>query len=578
MKYFITFYIYVSFCLNAQIFDNFSSQKLNTWQGDTSLFTVSNSILQSNGPSVTNQAFYISHTNNLINATEWNLSIDLKFNPTSSNFTRIYLGADNPNLKSALNGYFIQFGETNADTLDFYRQTGTSITKIFTGRRAFTFNIKCDLKIERDDSGNWKFYLDNLLEGTCNDNTITQTNYFGILCQYATASRFNQFNFDNIDIKSITKDTISPILRELKLISDTSISLKFNECIRPKNHWKNSIESSNLIFEQIDSSKSDHGELIIFTQKIDSNFYYQLKISTINDCEGNPFQTKDTLIYQSKMPKMGDIVLNEIMFNAKTNESEYVEIYNQTTNAINLKNLYVSKLKNNVFYNTKQFVETDLFIQPKSYVVICEDKNALLAKYPNSIATQLIELSSWLTLTDDSGTIFIHTENGRVIDQLHYDDHLHNPLIKNSDGVALEKIEETKPSNESQWWQSAAETSNFGTPTLKNSQHLADQNSNVLLSNKVISPNNDGLDDYCVIFLKNVQIGSYVNIKVIDSEGRVIKTLAQNSSVSSLTEIIWDGTQDNNTKAPIGAYIIWIEKYSIGKNPSYERIPVAVFE
>ena len=59
---------------------------------------------------------------------EWRIWTKQSFSPSSSNYARIYLTADNPDLTIAENGYYIQLGESGSnDALRLYKlENGTS--------------------------------------------------------------------------------------------------------------------------------------------------------------------------------------------------------------------------------------------------------------------------------------------------------------------------------------------------------------------------------------------------------------------------------------------------------------------
>ncbi|HQN17204.1 MAG TPA: hypothetical protein PLC90_12735, partial [Bacteroidales bacterium] len=159
--------------LSAQFYDNFSDGNFTdsvTWTGTNSYFVINNEVLQSNGPnSNTNtvgDTIYLSTPNTMMDATEWSFLLDLKFNPTADNIVRIYLVSDNADLRQNLNGYFIEMGQTNADYVKFYKQSGALKTLLFTGTTAYSAStVKTMIKVTRSASGSWKIYSDPTAAG-----------------------------------------------------------------------------------------------------------------------------------------------------------------------------------------------------------------------------------------------------------------------------------------------------------------------------------------------------------------------------------------------------------------------------
>src|SRR5688572_20305040 len=120
--------------LLAQIQDNFADGDFSNdpeWLGDDSLFAVSSGQLQLQAPAVSGTA-YLATTSTALNNASWEFTVTLQFNPSGSNYVRLYLVSDQPDLSGALNGYFILIGDT-PDEISLYKQTGTATIKIIDG-------------------------------------------------------------------------------------------------------------------------------------------------------------------------------------------------------------------------------------------------------------------------------------------------------------------------------------------------------------------------------------------------------------------------------------------------------------
>src|SRR5207244_11496002 len=94
--------------------------------------------------------------------------------------------------------------------------------------------------------------------------------------------------------------------------------------------------------------------------------------------------THDTVPPTPSQPvDSGDIVINEVLFSAKTGGAEFVEIYNSSNKAINLKTLSIAKrdlttlqLKTTVPINT-----SDYFLYPQKYLCLTKDTTAVMSQY-----------------------------------------------------------------------------------------------------------------------------------------------------------------------------------------------------
>ncbi|MCX6250287.1 MAG: lamin tail domain-containing protein [Bacteroidetes bacterium] len=203
----------------AQVTENFSDGDFSLdpqWIGDTSKFEVNTAEqlqLHSSGVDTS----FLFTTNSFIENSEWNFWLKLAFNTSANNYARIYLAADHPDPRSSMNAYFLQIGGIH-DSLDFYRQNGYDIEKLFTGNYTSTNHSTNTLRIKviHDKSGKWHLLTDRtgdlnyLEEGAILDSTITSTSWFGLYCHY-TSSNSIKFYFDDIYIGPVIEDTITPI-------------------------------------------------------------------------------------------------------------------------------------------------------------------------------------------------------------------------------------------------------------------------------------------------------------------------------------------------------------------------------
>ncbi|GIV44468.1 MAG: hypothetical protein KatS3mg035_1591 [Bacteroidia bacterium] len=133
-KTFFWFLCFIPLISFAQVIDDFSDGDFTnnpTWIGDVSEFIVNaNFQLQSNGPAA-NATLHLSTASTYATTCEWRFWVRCAFNPSTTNLARIYLIADQADLESSLNGYYIQIGGVtgNVDAIDLFRQDGTTRTK-----------------------------------------------------------------------------------------------------------------------------------------------------------------------------------------------------------------------------------------------------------------------------------------------------------------------------------------------------------------------------------------------------------------------------------------------------------------
>lgn len=172
------------------------------WSGEVAKFTIDNFQLRLQAPSVASTA-YLSTESAAINNAAWTFTVKMEFNPSGSNYTRVYLVSDQAELSGPLNGYFVIIGDT-PDEISLYKQAGTVSTKIIDGPDgSVNFSVvNVAIRVTRDANGNWELLSDVGLTGTfallgsSTDNTFDASSYFGVYCNY-TSTRSDKFYFDN---------------------------------------------------------------------------------------------------------------------------------------------------------------------------------------------------------------------------------------------------------------------------------------------------------------------------------------------------------------------------------------------
>lgn len=475
-KYILAFIISVPLWLNAQINDNFSDGDFTqnpTWSGDDASFLITSEQLQSNGPNVSGSKIYLSTQSTLIHQTEWSFLVDLKFNPTATTFTRIYLVSSSNDLKDSLDGYFIHIGNTNDDYVKLYRQSGTTVTELFTGSTSLgSGNIKARIKVTRDNSGSWTIYTDKTggfnynLEGNVNDNTFTSTDFFGVYAEYSTASRYNLYYFDDFYVGPIIVDTVPPALQQVNVDNNLRLSLLFSEAVEQVSaentlHYNLSPSPGMPLAAQRDAGNNAL-VFLDFASPLTVGQNYQLTVYNIEDLSGN-ILTSQTFNFTYYLPAPYDIVINEIMADPSPvvglPDFEYVELYNTTNAAVNIQGW---KLK----YGSTEKILPSVVIPPDSFVVLTTAAGApAFASFCN---VAIVDGLSSTSLTNAGTTLILSDNTGQQIHVVSYSDTWYQESNKIDGGWSLEQISPLSPCGNMNNWKASTDASG-GTPGRRNS-------------------------------------------------------------------------------------------------------------
>jgi hypothetical protein len=296
------------------------------------------------------------------------------------------------------------------------------------------------------------------------------------------------------------------------------------------------------------------------------NKVYTITANNLSDCVGNNIASFNTCkLGVATVPDSLNLVINEVLFNPKPNSFDYVEIYNNSSKIVDLKNIIIgNRNASGVIGSIKNLSVDNYLLLPGEYMVITENAEVIKNEYNAKNATAFTELTSLPSMPDDKGNIVLLTAAGNIIDELKYDSKWHFALLDNEEGVALERIDFNKPTNDANNWSSAASTVTYGTPTYQNSQYRANiqLKGSSTITPPIFSPDNDGFDDFAFINFSFAEPNNVANITIYDGSGRPIRVLQKNATMAANASFKWDGLDDKQQKVPIGIYVIYSQVFN----------------
>jgi len=596
MKSILFITILIPLALHAQVRDDFSDGNFTSnpeWTGDTSAFTVNSQHqlqLNSSGSDTSclvTQGFALA-------SREWSFWIKMSFNTSLNNYARIYLGSDTRDLKGNTNAIYIQAGGSG-DSLVLFRQNGSVCLPMFKFpylRTNHSVNV-LRIRICRDSAGNWDLYADStggnslVRYGSFSDKGLVPSAWLGVYCRY-TSSNSGKFWFDDFYAGEIIHDTIPPRLISYGFSDSLTIRMKFSEnidstCLITDSNFSLKNNPEKILKAYI--SSSDQSTLFIQINTKQNGFFCDsLKIKKIPDFSHN-FLT-DTCVFlcyyipASCLP--GDILINEVLFNPDAAGSRFIEVINHSDKAIDLHTLSAGIAKGSE--TARQFKilsETGRMLLPGDYFVITADSEKLCSRYNVPFPGRISVPYPFPSMNRDSGSIVLITNaDSAIIDEMQYNDNMQLAFLENTEGVSLERLDPQLPSGLRANWQSASGTSGFASPGYENSHYAADPEKgiDIQLSSALISPDNDGKDDFLYIRLNKVEEGTLVTLRIFDIRGNLVRTLCSSGTASENSLFVWDGTGDNKRRVQMGYYILLSESLSISGRYSRVKKAIAVAE
>ena len=310
------------------------------------------------------------------------------------------------------------------------------------------------------------------------------------------------------------------------------------------------------------------------------NKVYTVTASVVTDCVGNAISSSNTArVGLSEVADSLSIVINEILFNPPSAGSDYVEIYNRSNKIIDLKQTYIANRNTTgIVSSIAQLSAAPYLFFPEDFMVITENvdwvKSSFITKNPGAFIT----IATMPSFNDDAGDVIILNAQGNITDELKYTDKWHFKLLDNKEGVALERIDYNASTQSQDNWHSAATNVNYGTPTYKNSQFRINDGvqGEVKLSPEIVSPDNDGQDDFATIDYSFPESGNVASITIFDASGRPVRYLQRNALCGTSGSFRWDGLGEKNQQLATGVYVVFTEVFNLNGKKKHFKTPIVV--
>lgn len=301
---------------------------------------------------------------------------------------------------------------------------------------------------------------------------------------------------------------------------------------------------------------------IIYTLTISSN--------TVTDCVGNFMTTGNTGMFAiPETAEAGDVIINEVLPDPVNDGADFVEIYNRSQKVIDLKSLTICTQDtiSLALQEVENLSSTGFLLFPGNYLVISESGEAIRSQYNTPGERVFADVNDMPAMNIDGDVVVIANTAGSIIDKLVYTDDMHFPLLNDTKGVSLERIDFERPTQDITNWHSAAESAGFATPGYRNSQYNAGTTADAIsISPEIFSPDNDSYNDVVNINYQFDSPGMVGNVSIYDPRGRLVRSLVKNELLGISGTFSWDGIDDSREKARIGIYIIYFEAFDARGN------------
>lgn len=574
-------FLFFIFCtrLVGQFYDDFNDGSLTNnilWSGDIVDFTINDDLaLQLSADSAGVSTIY-APIDVPFDSLEIAIDLSLRFSPSNNNRLEFFVGVDSR--AEDKSGYILTIGENGRDdAIELYYYNKGMPELLARGIDGY-FSKGCEnvtLQIIYMN-GEWRCStLQDYIateQFRCSDVRLSTQSfkYLGLGCTY-TSSRKRNFTFDNIAYQKYAPDISPPRLEAVFPIDGTHVRLVFDEALDVEQSIKSASQINDI---SVDAIFSDEINSLIVEAREDfvSDDRNYIILEQVTDVLGNEVRIDTSFLY-ARPPQIADFIFTEILTDPEGDGSDFVEIYNRSTDRINANGIKLINRDNDDTLSLESYI-----ILPETYTAISKDTQYLIERYQPVVKGSMIQ-DDLPPMNNDRATLLLEY-NGEILDSLNYSVESHFDLLHDTEGVTLERVNLGLPFATKDEWLSASSTSHYGTPGYKNSQYIQigqpTEDMPIRLETQSISPDGDGMDDALAIHYEHDEAGYTSDFLIYTVEGQHVATLLNNQTIDTAGTLYWDGILDNGSRAPTGLYILYARLTDLKQRSKYYKLPFAV--
>jgi hypothetical protein len=262
---------------------------------------------------------------------------------------------------------------------------------------------------------------------------------------------------------------------------------------------------------------------------------------------------------------IGDVLVNEFMYEPLDGQNEWLELLNRSSQPIDISQWTFNDKATSSGVNSFVITNKTSIVKSGEYMIVAAD-SSIFQLFPNLIRSDsgihivVLNRSGGFSLNNDGDAVVLKDLTGRTIDSVAYFPGWHHPDVVDTRGRSLERINPNIDSNDPRNWSTCTNLLG-GTPGKVNSIFTTSTASGtkISISPNPFSPDGDGFEDFCIIHYNLPMIISTLNVRIYDIKGRIIRTLVNGEVVGTQGEIIWNGLDDYKQRARIGVYVVYLE-------------------
>ena len=386
---------------------------------------------------------------------------------------------------------------------------------------------------------------------------------------------------------TILYDREPPVMERVTLLDSLTVRIFFSEPVNLSSsispfclHAAHSSSSVPSILEIMEVPYSFSALDLRLSSTLVKGQIYTLELTgELADCAGNEMQIGSSInLGVPDKPERGDLIINEVLSHPfDGTDADFIEIFNKSSKIIDLKDVKIGLGGDTMPQKAVWASSGGSQLFPNGYCALCKNKKLTLQQYVCPEPLNLLLCDSLPAYNNDEGVVFLTDRSLQTIDRLHYTEDMHYPKLLTTEGVSLERLSPTLPTQNLDNWHSAAETAGFATPGYANSQQLPEgDGTEFSISPAVISPDNDGFEDFAEFTLHFPEPGNRLTLRIFDANGHAVSMLANNVLCGSEASFRWDGLDDNRNQLPSGMYVVIAQYWDVQGKSGRKRKVISI--
>lgn len=386
-------------------------------------------------------------------------------------------------------------------------------------------------------------------------------------------------------------NVLPPRVDRVSMLGDAIVLLWFDQqmdrqSLAETNHYRvleRDASPVEVLCNPVDAASVE----LVFDAPFQEGMTYTLLVDGVTNCSGDRIDPNTRVAFGIPFPVgVAEVLINEILFDPVEPGVDYVELYNPTEKAFDLSELKLGVIKesfpNLADTTMKTITEEPRLFMPHVHLLLSTDGLAVCRQY-DCAAEDWLDMASFPSYPNAGGVALLASRQGVLVDQMTFSESLHDPMLKVTKGVALERVSWAVPSDQPDNWHSAAEAVHYGTPGGPNSMRApAPEQSEgagalqVTVTPEVFSPDGDGNDDLAVVRVELQEAGFTMNAYLFDTDGRLVRHLVRGALMGKEGSFVWNGLDDHGNRVPLGVYVLVTEAYNSEGKVLRQRTAVAV--